>query len=71
MATLKATAQSKPATKYQEVSANQIHGLLTRLAQDLLHLHDWLSGPAMTDAQRLNRDIAETELMRHLGPLGF
>ena len=33
--------------------------LLARIARDFLAFYDWLSGPGMTDRDRLYRDIAE------------
>ena len=35
------------------------HGIFFRIVKDIAHAHDWLAGPAMTEHNRIVRDIAE------------
>lgn len=35
--------------------------LFSKLMKEVLQVHDWLSGPAMSDQDRLERKIAESE----------
>ena len=44
--------------------------LPVRMARGILAFYDWLSGPGMTDRDRLYRDIAEADPERFLGPRG-
>ena len=41
-------------------------GLITRLAHDIVVAYDWLSGPAMSERDRMKRDLAEARHDRHL-----
>ena len=41
-------------------------GLLTRLAHDIVVAYDWLSGPPMSERDRMNRDLAESRHDKHL-----
>ena len=46
----------KPSDLHQE-------GLLSRIAKDIVAVHDWLSGPPMTEQDRINRTIVETRTL--------
>ena len=35
--------------------------LFSKLIKEVLHIHDWLTGPAMSEHDRLEREIAESE----------
>ena len=35
------------------------HGVFSRIVKDIAHAHDWLAGPAMTEHDRIVREIAE------------
>ena len=71
MATRTVPNQSRPTTAYQADSAAHHGGLLASLARDIKHLNEWLAGPAMTDRDRLNRAMAETQSVRWIGPQPF
>ena len=45
--------------------------LLVRLVRILLAFDDWLSGPPIAKRDRVNRDIAEAEPKRYIGPMDF
>jgi hypothetical protein len=43
----------KPSDHHQE-------GLLNRISKDILAVYDWLSGPPMSEQDRINRAVVET-----------
>ncbi len=46
-------------------------GILPKLGHQIVAIYDWLSGPPMTEHERITRAVAETEPIRHLGNHGF
>jgi hypothetical protein len=47
----------KPSDHHQE-------GLLNRITKDILVVYDWLSGPPMSEQDRINRTLEETRPLR-------
>jgi hypothetical protein len=47
----------KSSDHYQE-------GLLNRITKDVLAVYDWLSGPPMSEQDRMNRTLEETRTLR-------
>ena len=43
--------------------------LFTKLVREVVHVHDWLVGPAMSEHDRLERDIAESQGWRRASVL--
>jgi hypothetical protein len=43
--------------------------LLPKIARGAISSYDWLSGPAMSEQDHVNRDLVETEPLRHFGNL--
>ena len=41
-------------------SGNHQEGLLNRIVKDIVAVYDWLSGPPMSEQERINRTLAET-----------
>jgi hypothetical protein len=41
-------------------------GLVSKLAKEVVVVHDWLAGPPMSEHDRVVRDIAEGRDWRHL-----
>ena len=71
MATRTVTTQGRLTRANSESVVDNHEGLLTRLLRDLARLNDWLSGPAMTDHDRLRRSLEETQVERRMGPQVF
>jgi len=46
-------------------------GILPKIGHQLVHIYDWITGPAMTEQDRINRELAESEPYRRIGPIGF
>ncbi|HEU0022363.1 MAG TPA: hypothetical protein VFR55_11915 [Dehalococcoidia bacterium] len=46
-------------------------GILPKLGHQIVQLYDLLSGPAMTEQDRINRQIAESEPMRRMRTFGM
>ena len=46
-------------------------GILPKLGHQIVHLYDLLSGPAMTEQDRINREIAESEPVRRIRNYGL
>ena len=40
---------------------NHTNELFSKLIKEVGHVHDWLVGPAMSEHDRLEREIAESE----------
>jgi hypothetical protein len=55
------TAMTTPAHRHDD------KGLLPKIGHQLVHIYDWLSGPAMTEQERIHREIIETEPLRRVG----
>ncbi|HEU0020120.1 MAG TPA: hypothetical protein VFR55_00375 [Dehalococcoidia bacterium] len=45
--------------------------LLPRIVRSLAVGYDWLTGPAMTDQERVNHELAATEPLRNLSNISF
>jgi hypothetical protein len=45
---------------HQKHSGNHQEGLLNRIVKDIVAVYDWLSGPPMSEQERINRTLAET-----------
>lgn len=45
--------------------------LISKLAKEVVHVHDWLTGPAMSEHDRLEREIAESNGWRSGGVTGL
>jgi hypothetical protein len=43
---------------------NHPEGLLNRIARDVVAVYDWLSGPPMSEQDRVNRALAEARPLR-------
>jgi hypothetical protein len=46
-------------------------GILPKIGHQLVHIYDWISGPPMSEHERIQREITETEPYRRLGPTSF
>ena len=42
-------------------------GLLPKLGHQIVAIYDWLSGPAMTEQERISRALTESETLRQVG----
>ncbi len=40
---------------------NHTGELISKLLKEVVHVHDWLAGPAMSEHDRLEREIAEID----------
>ena len=49
---------------HHKSSDNHPEGLLNRIARDIVAVYDWLSGPPMSEQERLNRMLAEVRPLR-------
>ena len=45
-------------------------GILPKLGHQIVAIYDWLSGPAMTDQERISRSLVESETLRQVGGAG-
>jgi hypothetical protein len=45
---------------HQKHSGNHQEGLLNRIVKDIVAVYDWLSGPPMSEQERIDRTLAET-----------
>jgi hypothetical protein len=45
--------------------------LVPKIVKSLIVGYDWLSGPAMSEQDRLNQEIAVTEPLRHFGNMSL
>ncbi len=54
----------------REVKHSGSH-LVHRMETGFVAVYDWLTGPAMSDQERLRRSIAETEPVRRLGGIEY
>ncbi len=46
-------------------------GILPKIGHQIVVVYDWLSGPPMSEHDRLNRELAETETLRQLSNRSF
>ena len=42
-------------------------GILPKLGHQIVAIYDWLSGPAMTEHERITRELVESEALRQVG----
>jgi hypothetical protein len=56
--------EGKMATSSHKSADNHPEGLLNRIAKDIVAVYDWLSGPPMSEQDRVNRALAETRPLR-------
>ena len=49
----------------------QDKGILPKLGHQIVAIYDWLSGPPMTEHERITRVVVETEQIRYLGNHGL
>ena len=49
----------------------QEKGILPKLGHQIVAIYDWLSGPPMTEQERVTRALAESESIRHIGDQGI
>ena len=47
------------ALRYQKILGDQMDGVLTKIVKDIANAFDWLSGPPMTERDRMTREQAE------------
>ena len=45
--------------------------VLHHVEDGVVHAYDWLAGPAMSEKERMEHRLAETEPIRRIGPFGF
>ncbi|MDA0264783.1 MAG: hypothetical protein O3A93_11340 [Chloroflexi bacterium] len=45
--------------------------VIHHMEEGIVAAYDWLSGPAMTEKQRTEQKLVESEPVRRTGPLGF
>ena len=48
---------------------NHTGELLTKLMKEVVQVHDWLTGPAMSEQDRVERELAESEGLRRMTAL--
>lgn len=46
--------------RYQKHLEGHTDSLITKIMKDVAHAYDWLAGPAMTERDRIRRDVAES-----------
>ncbi len=49
---------------HHKPSDHHSEGLLNRITKDILAVYDWLSGPPMSEQDRINRRLEETRTLR-------
>ena len=61
------------ANKHKQGNPNFLHlnGMLHHMEDSFVAAYDWLSGPAMSEKERAEHKLAESEALRRVGPLGF
>ena len=61
------------ANKHNNGHPNFLHiGEMLHHGEDgVVAAYDWLSGPAMSEKQRTEHKLAETEPIRRIGPMSF
>ncbi|MDA0735100.1 MAG: hypothetical protein O2909_13200 [Chloroflexi bacterium] len=50
---------------------SQGKGIIPKLGHQIIHLYDLLSGPAMTEQDRIHRELAESEPIRRVRNYGL
>ena len=46
-------------------------GLLPKIGHQIVVIYDWLSGPPMTEHERIEHALAESESVRQMGNRGY
>jgi hypothetical protein len=46
-------------------------GFLPKITHQIVSIYDWLSGPAMSEQERIHRELNESEPWRRLSRLGM
>ena len=61
------------ANKYRHGHPNFLHlgEVLHHMEDSFIAAYDWLSGPAMSEKERVERKLAESAPGRRVGPWGF
>jgi len=61
------------ANKHKQGHPNFLHlgEVLHHMEGSFVAAYDWLSGPAMSEKERMEHQLAESEPVRRVGPLGF
>ena len=61
------------ANKHNNGHPNFLHigEMLHHVEDGVVAAYDWLSGPAMSEKQRTEHKLAETEPIRRIGPMSF
>ena len=49
----------------------QEKGILPKLGHQIVAVYDWLSGPPMTEQERITRVVVESENFKHFGTPGL
>ena len=71
---------SPKAREREMAKANKNHGhpnflhlgeVIHHMEDGVVAAYDWLTGPAMTEKQRVEHKLAETEPIRRAGPMSF
>ncbi len=59
--------------KHKNGHPNFLHlgDVLHQMEEGVVAAYDWLSGPAMSEKQRTEHKLFESEPIRRSGPLGF
>lgn len=53
-----------------QVNRNE-KGVLPKITHQIVSIYDWLSGPAMSEQERVHRELHESEPWRRLSRLGM
>jgi len=61
------------ANKHKHGHPNFLHlgEMLHNMEGSFVAAYDWLWGPAMSEKERMEHKLAESEPVRRVGPLGF
>ena len=59
----------------QPTVTTQVHrhekGFLPKIAYQIVSIYDWLSGPAMSEQERVHRELSGSEPWRRMGRMGL
>ena len=59
------------ANKHRHPDFLHLGGVLHQMEGSFVAAYDWLSGPAMSEKERIDRKLAENEPVRRVGSWGF
>ena len=59
------------ANKHRHPDFLHLGEVLHQMEGSFVAAYDWLSGPAMSEKERIERKLAENEPVRRVGPWGF